>query len=151
METDARQPNPNKKAASGKRGRTVLLCLLGFLLALGTFLAWLYRGVSPVIRWEYGEGMPPTAAFCEAEDAEYLISEDRPDLGAHVIRLLTAGRTVPCLLIVEDTVAPTAYPVDLDFPAGYEASTGSSSSWRTAAATAAKSELPPSSGPPGTG
>lgn len=120
METDARQPNPNKKAASGKRGRTVLLCLLGFLLALGTFLAWLYRGVSPVIRWEYGEGMPPAAAFCEAEDAEYLISEDRPDLGAHVIRLLTAGRTVPCLLIVEDTVAPTAYPVDLDFPAGYE-------------------------------
>ena len=82
METDARQPNPNKKAASGKRGRTVLLCLLGFLLALGVFLAWLYRGVSPVIRWEYGEGMPPAAAFCEAEDAEYLISEDRPDLGA---------------------------------------------------------------------
>lgn len=120
MEVCAPQPNEAKKTAPRRKGRIILLCLLGLLLALGAFLARLYRGVSPIVRWEYGEGLPPATAFCQEADAEYLDLEDQPDLGTYLIDLQTGGRTVPCLLIVEDTIAPTAYPVALDFPAGYE-------------------------------
>ena len=120
MEVGARQPNEAKKTAPRRRGRIILLCLLGLLLALGAYLARLYHGVSPIVRWEYGEGLPPATAFCREGDAEYRFAEDRPDLGTYLIDLQTGGRTVPCLLIVEDTVAPTAYPVAMAFPAGYE-------------------------------
>ena len=120
MEIGAHQPNTTKNAASRRRRRTILLCLLGLLLVLGAFLAWLYRGVSPVVRWEYGEGAPPVTAFCREGEAEFDIPPDDLSLGAHRVSLRVAGRTVPCLLIVEDTLAPTAYPVALDFPSGYE-------------------------------
>ena len=120
MEVGAPQPNKAKKSAPQRRGWIILLCLLGLLLALGAFLARLYHGVSPIVRWEYGEGLPPATAFCQEADAEYRFAEDQPDLGTYLIDLQADGRTVPCLLIVEDTIAPTAYPVNLDFPAGHE-------------------------------
>lgn len=120
MEIGARQPNEAQTTAPRRRGRTILLCLLGLLLALGAYLAWLYRGISPAVRWEYGEGMPPAAAFCWKGEAEFGSPTDDLSLGAHRVSLRVAGRTVPCLLIVEDTLAPTAYPVARSFPSGYE-------------------------------
>ncbi len=120
MEIGARQLNRRKNTVLPRRRRTVLLCLLGFLLALGVFLLWLYHDVSPIVHWEYGEGVPPVTAFCQRPDAEYRLAQEHADPGAHIIDLQVGGRTVPCLLIMEDTVAPSAFPVTLTFPSGYE-------------------------------
>ena len=117
---DARRSNREEVAAPRNRGRTVLLCLLALLLVLGVFLLWMYHGVSPVVHGEYGEGVPPAAAFCRTEGALRLCDESDTTLGRHVVQVVTRFRVVPCLLIVEDTTAPVADPVTLEFPSGYE-------------------------------
>ena len=117
---DARQSNREEVAAPRNRGRTVLLCLLALLLVLGVFLLWMYHGISPVVHGEYGEGVPPAAAFCRTEGALRLCDESDTTLGRHVVQVVTRFRVVPCLLIVEDTTAPVADPVTLEFPSGYE-------------------------------
>ena len=60
---------------SRRRGRTIFLCLLGFLLALGVFLLWVYHGFSPVVYGEYGEGIPAGSAFCTSTEAFCLADE----------------------------------------------------------------------------
>ena len=120
MEMDARQPNREERDAPRQRGRTFLLCLLGFLLALGVFLLWVYHGVSPVVQREYGQDVPPTSAFCRDETAFLLADENSAALGRHVVYVMTRFRVVPCLLIVRDTVAPAAAPVTVSFASGYE-------------------------------
>ena len=40
-------------------------------------------------------------------------------MGRHVVKVITKYRVVPCLLIVEDTTAPAADPVTVEFPSGY--------------------------------
>ena len=107
-------------AAPKQRGRTILLCLLGILLALGVLTLWAYHGISPVVYGEYGEGVPPVTAFSRSEDAFLLADESCTALGRHTVQVITPLRVVPCLLIVRDTVAPTAVPVTVDFPSGYE-------------------------------
>ena len=107
-------------AAPKQRGRTILLCLLGILLALGVLTLWAYHGISPVVYSEYGEDVPPVTAFCQKEDAFLLADESCTALGRHTVQVITPLRVVPCLLIVRDTVAPAASPVTLDFPSGYE-------------------------------
>ena len=119
MEVDAIQPNETKTAVPARRGRTVLLYLLGFLLALGILLLWIYHGFSPVVYEEYGESVPPVNAFCQDEDAVCLADESCTALGRHVVLVITRFRVVPCLLIVRDTVAPTAEPVRAEFPSGH--------------------------------
>ena len=98
----------------------MLLGFLGFLLALGALVLWVYHGFTPVIHWEYGLGVPAASAFCDAEDAFVAADEDAESLGKHVVKVIAGVRVVPCLLIVEDTTAPAADPVTLEFPSGYE-------------------------------
>ena len=119
MKVGARQTNIKKSVAPRKRGRGVPLGLLGFLLALGVFLLWAYHGVSPVVRAEYGEGVPDAAAFCREEDAFLLTDESSARLGRHAVQVITRFRVVPCLLIVRDTQAPVAAPVRAAFAPGY--------------------------------
>jgi len=120
METDASQLNHEDMAAPRKRGRTVLLYLLAILLVLAVFLLWMYHGVSPVVHGEFGEGLPPAAAFCRAEGAFCYSAKEDLSLGRHLVQVVTRFRVVPCLLIVADTTAPTAQPVTVEFPSGYE-------------------------------
>lgn len=119
MEIAALQPNAERAAAPRKRGRTVLLCLLIALLLLAVLALWVYHGVSPVVRWEYGQGMPSGSVFCQGSEARCISDEDCTSLGVHVVQVITAHRTIPCLLIVQDTTAPVAAPVRLSFPSGY--------------------------------
>ena len=119
MEIGARQPNQEETAAPKQRGRTILLGFLGFLLALGVLLLWAYHGVSPFVQAEYGEGVPPVTAFCQAEDAFLLTDESCTALGRHMVQVITRFRVVPCWLTVQDTVAPVAAPVTMTFPSGY--------------------------------
>ena len=119
MEVAARKPNEETVPAPRKRGRTVLLCLLVFILLLAVLTLWEYHGVSPVVHWEYGQGMPSGSAFCQVSEARCVSDEDCTALGAHRVRVITPHRVIPCLLIVEDTTAPTAAPVRRDFPSGY--------------------------------
>ena len=120
MEIGARQPNQEETAAPKQRGRTILLGFLGFLLALGVLLLWAYHGISPVVYGEYGEDVPSVTAFCQKDDAFLLTDESCTALGRHMVQVITRFRVVPCWLIVQDTVAPTAVPVTVDFPSGYE-------------------------------
>lgn len=117
MDTVEKQGN-EKKAASW--GRSVLLGFLGFLLALGVLVLWVYHGVTPVVHGEYGAGVPAASAFCDVEDAFVAADEDARTIGQHVVKVIAGVRVVPCLLIVEDTTAPAADPVTLEFPSGYE-------------------------------
>ena len=117
---DARQSNKEEAAAPRNRGRTVLLYLLALLLVLGVFLLWMYHDVSPVVHGEYGDGVPPAAAFCRTEGAMRLFDESDTTIGRHVVQVVTRFRVVPCLFIVEDTTAPAADSVTLEFPSGYE-------------------------------
>ncbi len=119
MEIDAIQSNEGNTTAPSRRGRTVLLCLLGFLLALVVLVLWVYHGFSPVVYGEYGEGVPPASAFCQAEDAFVWADESCETLGRHLVKIVTQYRVVPCLLIVRDTTAPTAEPVRVTFASGY--------------------------------
>ena len=120
MEVCAVQPNLETEEAPRQRGRTILLCLLGFLLALGVFLLWMYHGISPVVQGEYGTGVPEAAVFCQDTDAFLVIDESSTVLGRHVVYVVTRYRVVPCLWIVRDTVAPAAVPVTISFASGYE-------------------------------
>ena len=120
MEIGACQPNQEETAAPKQRGRTILLGFLGFLLALGVLLLWAYHGISPVVYGEYGEDVPSVTAFCQKDDAFLLADESCTALGRHMVQVITRFRVVPCWLIVRDTVAPTAVPVTVDFPSGYE-------------------------------
>ena len=120
METVDIQPNVTEEVAPKKRGLTVLLRLLGVLLALGLLVLWAYHGFIPVVYGEYGEGVPPASAFCSAEGAFVWADEDATSLGRHLVKVVTRYRVVPCLLIVEDTTAPTAEPVTAEFPSGHE-------------------------------
>ena len=120
MEIGACQPNQEETAAPKQRGRTILLGFLGFLLALGVLLLWAYHGISPVVYGEYGEDVPLVTAFCQKDDAFLLADESCTALGRHMVQVITRFRVVPCWLIVQDTVAPTAVPVTVDFPSGYE-------------------------------
>ena len=63
MKAVEQQPNETQTAAPENRGRSVLLGLLGFLLALGVLLLWVYHGFTPVVHGEYGQGVPPASAF----------------------------------------------------------------------------------------
>ena len=117
MRSTGLQSNPRKAAApKGKLWRV----WLPLLLALGALLLWLYRDVRPLVRWEYGADQPPASAFCRTEGATYRREEAQRELGTHGVILQIGGRSVPCLLIVQDTVAPAADTVDLSFPSGYE-------------------------------
>ena len=49
METVEKQPITEETAAPRKKGRSVLLAFLGFLLALGALALWVYHGVTPVV------------------------------------------------------------------------------------------------------
>lgn len=118
MEIVEEQGN-GKKAASGKKGRAVLLGFLGFLLALGVLVLWVYHGFTPVVHGEYGQGVPAASAFCDAEDAFVWADESCTDLGRHLVKVITRFRVVPCLLIVEDTTAPAAQPVRVEFASGH--------------------------------
>ena len=120
MEIGACQPNQEETAAPKQRGRTILLGFLGFLLALGVLLLWAYHGISPVVYGEYGEDVPLVTAFCQKDDAFLLADESCTALGRHMVQVITRFRVVPCWLIVQDTVAPTAVPVTVDFPSGSE-------------------------------
>ena len=120
MEIGACQPNQEETAAPKQRGRTILLGFLGFLLALGVLLLWAYHGISPVVYGEYGEDVPSVTAFCQKDDAFLWADESCTALGRHMVQVITRFRVVPCWLIVQDTVAPTAVPVTVDFPSGYE-------------------------------
>ena len=119
MEIGVCQPNREESVAAPGRGRTILLYLLGILLALGLFLLWMYHGFSPVVRGEYGEGVPPASAFCRRSDAFCLADESCTALGLHLVKIVTPLRVVPCLLIVRDTVPPAAEPVRVEFPSGH--------------------------------
>ena len=76
METVEKQPITEETAAPRKKGRSVLLAFLGFLLALGALALWVYHGVTPVVYGEYGLGVPTASAFCDAEDAVVVADED---------------------------------------------------------------------------
>ena len=119
METDAIQQNVTKRDVPRKRGLTVFLCLLGVLLSLGLLLLWVYHGFVPVVHGEYGQGVPPASAFCDADDAFVWADEGCTSLGQHLVKVITRYRVVPCLLIVEDTTAPTAVPVRVEFASGH--------------------------------
>ena len=119
MEIGVCQPNTTDRTAPRGRERTILLYLLGFLLALGVFLLWVYHGVTPVVQAEYGAGVPPVSAFCAQEDAFLLADESGVRLGRHWVQVITGHRVVPCLLIVRDTAAPAAVPVRVSFASGY--------------------------------
>ena len=83
-------------------------------------MLWLYHGISPVVYAEYGEELPSVTAFCQAEDAYFKADERCAALGRHVVPVVIGLRQVPCLLIVRDTLAPTADKVAMVFPSGYE-------------------------------
>ena len=119
METVETQPNVTEEVAPRNRGLTVLLVLLGILLALGLLVLWVYHGFTPVVYGEYGEGVPPASAFCTAEGAFVWADESAASLGRHLVKVITGYRVVPCLLIVEDTTAPAAEPVRAEFPSGH--------------------------------
>ena len=120
MEVCAPQPNKETDEAPQSLGRTILLCLLGFLLALGVFLLWMYHGISPIVQGEYGTGVPEAAVFCRDADAFLLTDESCTALGRHMVQVVTRFRVVPCLYIVQDTVPPAAVPVTVSFASGYE-------------------------------
>ena len=120
MEMNVCQPNTEKIAAPQRREHTLLLCLRGFLLALGILLLWVYHDVTPVVYGELGEGVPPTGAFCSAADAVCLADDSCSALGRHVVFVVTGPRVAPCLLIVRDTTAPAAVPVRVEFASGYD-------------------------------
>ena len=119
METVEQQPNGKKTAASKGKELSVLLGLLGFLLALGLLLLWVYHDITPVIHGEYGEGIPPASAFCRAEDTIIWADEEATTIGRHIVKVIAGLRVVPCMLIVEDTTAPAAEPVTAEFPSGH--------------------------------
>ena len=117
MEFDASATEKVKRTA--RKGRGLLLGLLAFLLAFGVFVLWMYHGVSPVVRVEYGEGVPSGADFSRIENAFCLAGDECSALGTHVVAVITQHRVIPCMLIVQDTVAPSAVPVQVEFPSGY--------------------------------
>ena len=119
METVEKHPNRKETAAPRRRGQAVLLGFLGFLLALGVLVLWVYHDITPVIHGEYGEGIPPASAFCRAEDAFVWADEEATTIGRHVVKVITGYRVVPCLLYVADTTAPAAEPVTVEFPSGH--------------------------------
>lgn len=119
MESVEMKPNEKKIAAPMKKGPTILLVFLGFLLALGALVLWVYHGFTPVVHGEYGQGVPAASAFCNAENAFVWADEDAQTIGRHMVKVIAGVRVVPCLLIVEDTTAPAAEPVTLEFPSGY--------------------------------
>ena len=119
MKAVEQQPNETQTAAPENRGRSVLLGLLGFLLALGVLLLWVYHGFTPVVHGEYGQGVPPASAFCKGENAFVVADEGDAALGRHLVKVIAGYRVVPCLLIVADTTAPAADPVTAEFPSGH--------------------------------
>ena len=119
METVEQNLNVRKTDAPKGRGRSVLLGLLGFVLALGVLLLWIYHDFTPVVHGEYGQSVPPASAFCRAEEAFVLADEEATAIGRHVVRVITGYRVVPCLLYVADTTAPAADPVTAEFPSGH--------------------------------
>ena len=120
METVENYPNMSEAIAAPRRGRTILLCLLGFLLALAVLVLWVYHGFSPVVYAEYGTGVPAGSVFCQGTEAVCLADESDLTLGKHLVQVITRYRVVPCLLIVQDTTAPTAVPVHVTFASGYQ-------------------------------
>lgn len=104
----------SEKSRHGKR-RT-LIWAFGVLFVLAIAVLIHYRGVHAVRIVEYGE--PVSSADFTARESVLETETDRPLCGWHVLDLSIGGVPTPVLLIVRDTVAPTAEPVDRVVPIG---------------------------------
>ena len=107
-----RSPKPR----NGKR--RALLWAFGVLFVLAIAVLIHYRGVHAVRIVEYGA--PVSAADFTARDSVLETEPDKLSCGWHVLDLSIGGVPTPVLLIVRDTVAPTAEPVDRIVPIGSE-------------------------------
>ena len=95
---------------SRKRKRRALLWAFGVLFVLVIAVLIHYRGVRAVRTAEYGE--PVSAAYFTSRDAVLETGSDKLSCGWHMVNLSIGSVPTPVLLIVRDTVAPTAEAVD---------------------------------------
>lgn len=102
---------------------TGILPVFALVLAVSfVLLCVAYGGVRAFVTIELGENSPEVAAFLRKEfpDAEYrLAPEERyTSAGNYPVRVYADGRTVPAVLKIRDTVAPTAKGIETTVPAG---------------------------------
>ena len=98
------------------RKRRALAWAFGVLFALVIAVLIHYRGVCAVRFAEYGE--PISAADFTSRDAVLETDTDELPCGWHALNLSIGGVPTPVILIVRDTVAPTAEAVDTVVPIG---------------------------------
>ena len=103
-----------RKPRSGKR--RALIWAFGVLFVLIIAVLIHYRGVHAVRTVEYGD--PVSTADFTSRDAVLETESDKPSCGWHVLNLSIGGVPTPVLLIVRDTIAPTAEAVDSIVPVG---------------------------------
>ena len=102
---------------------TGILPVFALVLAVSfVLLCVAYGGVRAFVTIELGENSPEVDAFLRKEfpDAEYrLAPEERyTSAGNYPVRVYADGRTVPAVLKIRDTVAPTAKGIETTVPAG---------------------------------
>ncbi len=103
-----------KKKGTGKR--RALLWIFGAFILLTVAVLIHYRGVRLIVTKEYG--IAPTAEDFTNREATLETDEEKPTCGMHALNLKIGGVPTLVLLRVEDTIAPTAEPVDRTVPVG---------------------------------
>lgn len=104
--------NRTKKRGKGKR--RALIWAFGVLFVIALEAAIHYRGVRPVRVVEFGASV--SAADFTTREAG--LETKTLSCGWHVLDLSIGGVPTPVLVIVRDTVAPIAEPVDQTVPLG---------------------------------
>lgn len=102
------------KQAKRRRKRLWIVVLACFALILGTITV-LYYGVKPYMAAEYGEPLPPAAAFA-GKNAQYAeeYAELMREKGLHLLYIRKSGLSlpVPVLMEISDSLPPTAEAVE---------------------------------------
>lgn len=104
---------PNKQGTGKRRA---LLWIFGALILLAAAVLIHYRDVKLVVIKEYGS--TPKAEDFTNRAATLELDTEKPSCGKHTLNLKIGGVPTLVFLRVEDTVAPTAEPVDRTVPVG---------------------------------
>ena len=111
METTDYRPEKKKK-----KKRRALVWVFGVLFVLAAAVLIHYRGVYPILLVECGHTV--SASDFTSREAVRGSDEEKLACGWHVRNLAIGGVPTPVLIIVRDTVPPTAEPVDSVIPLG---------------------------------
>ena len=99
-----------------KKKRRALIWVFGVLFVIAAAVLIHYRGVRAILPVECGDAV--TASDFTSREAVLVNDREKLPCGWHVRNLSIGGVPTPVLIIVRDTVAPTAEPVDSVIPLG---------------------------------